>query len=131
MNLNKLIPVSLGITFIALFLLITTSCRHDDDISQLPDVCFETEILPVFKTNCAISGCHGSGGNAGGLNLSSYQGIMQGVTAGNANKSHVYRVLSNVWSVESMMPPDRPLSEENRSKIKVWIEQGAKNTSCP
>ena len=129
MKFTKVIPLSLGIALASLLLAFNSSCRHDDDISQLPDVCFQTEILPIFKSNCALSGCHGGGGH--GPSLSSYAGIMEGVTPGKPEKSRVYRVLSNVWSVESMMPPDRPLSEENRSKIRVWIEQGAKDTTCP
>ncbi|MCB8995556.1 MAG: hypothetical protein H6538_08105 [Bacteroidales bacterium] len=126
--------ITLRIRFIY-FLLVSsamlfTSCRHNDDISQLPEVCFTTDVLPIFQSGCAISGCH-DGSGAGGLNLSSYNGIMQGVTPGDAMKSRVYTVLSNVWNPEGFMPPDRPLSLENRSKIKVWIEQGALETTCP
>ena len=105
------------------------SCRHDDDLSQYPVVCFESDILPIFQTGCAISGCHD------GLNesydLSSYNGIKMGVTPGDPMKSSAYTVLSKIWSPESFMPPDRPLSLENRSRIKVWIEQGALETTCP
>ncbi len=117
---------------ITLFLLLLAgSCKHDDDMSQLPEICFESDVLPIFQTGCAISGCHNATSASGGLNLSSYEGIMRGVTPGNAMKSKVYTVLSNIWSPESFMPPDRPLSLENRSAIKVWIEQGANETTCP
>jgi hypothetical protein len=29
------------------------------------------------------------------------------------------------------MPPKQPLSLENRTLIRVWIEQGAAETTCP
>jgi hypothetical protein len=103
-----------------------SSCRHDDDIGSLDTICFQTEILPIFQTSCATSGCHDSGE----LNLSDYSGIRGAVTPGSPEKSEIYKAMVNIWSPE-MMPPDRPLSLENRTKIKVWIEQGANETKCP
>jgi hypothetical protein len=29
------------------------------------------------------------------------------------------------------MPPDEPLSKDNRTIIRLWIEQGAPATDCP
>lgn len=119
---------SLKIIFLnAILISALISCRHEDDISALPEVCFESDVLPIFQNSCAISGCHDGSGE---FNLGSYNAIVEHVSPGNPQKSKVYTVLSNVWSVESMMPPDQPLSIENRAKIKIWIEQGAKNTSC-
>jgi hypothetical protein len=131
MNLSKVfIPGLCLVVFTGFFIAGVSSCSHKDDITALPEICFTNDILPIFQTSCTISGCHGSSGGEG-LDLTNYIGIMQGVTAGDANNSKVYKALSNVWSVEGMMPPDRPISLQNRSKIKVWIEQGAKETACP
>jgi hypothetical protein len=113
-----------------LFIAVISSCRHNDDITGIPEICFVGEILPIFQSNCTMSGCHSSSGGEG-LDLTTYDGIMQGVSAGNAMQSRVYTALISVWAAEGMMPPDRPMSIQNRSKIKVWIEQGAKNTTCP
>jgi hypothetical protein len=130
MNLSRLFVPGLSMIFIGGMIIAgISSCRHQDDMSLITtDVCFDIDILPIFQTGCAISGCHD--GSVERLNLDSYSGIMEGVQPGDANKSKVYTVLSNVWSIESMMPPDRPLSLENRTKIKIWIEKGAKST-CP
>jgi hypothetical protein len=132
MNLSRLfIPGLSLILFSGLFVAGISSCRHNDDISGIPEICFEGEILPIFQSNCTMSGCHSSSGE--GMDLTTYTGIMQGVSAGNAMQSRVYTALTKVWSGEGMMPPDRPVSLQNRSKIKVWIEQGAKQTTaaCP
>ena len=105
------------------------SCRHDSNqIDFLQEVCFETDILPIFQTSCAISGCHSQGGES--YSFTSYQGIMDAVTPGDPAKSPAYISLTKIWSVEGMMPPSQPLSEYNRTLIRVWIQQGAKNTAC-
>jgi hypothetical protein len=128
MNLSRLFVPGLSLLFFSgVFIAGVASCRHNDDITNLSPVCFDADILPIFQTNCAISGCHDGGGE---VNLSTYNGIMNGITAGSASKSRYYTVMTNPWSLE-MMPPDRPVSLENRTKIKVWIEQGAKPTTCP
>lgn len=113
------------ITAIAWF----TSCRHDADISNLPEMCFERDVLPIFSNSCAISNCHdGTGGEAMGLN--SYAQIMNTVTPFNADKSQCYKAITSTWG-EGRMPPDQPLSQEKRAIIRLWIEQGANETTCP
>ncbi len=37
---------------------------------------YTTQIQPVFDTSCNFTACHG--GNAGGLNLTSYDNLMKG-----------------------------------------------------
>lgn len=106
------------------------SCRHETDgLDELPKICFQTQVLPIFQSSCGISGCHDESTAEAGYVLRDYAGIMKGVNAGNPDKSEVYSVLINLWSDE-MMPPNQPLSIENRSIIRLWIEQGAKNNSC-
>jgi len=127
MNASRLfVPGLIFIFFGGAVIAGISSCRHSDDIESLDEICFESDILPIFQNSCATSGCH----DGGELNLSAYTGIRSGVTPGNANKSEIYNAITNTWSLE-MMPPDRPLSLENRTKIKLWIEQGANETTCP
>jgi hypothetical protein len=104
-----------------------TSCRHDSDIMGLPDVCFETEVLPVFLNNCTISGCHS--GSSEGMNLTDYTSIMRGVTPGKPYSSQIYKAITSTFG-EGQMPPGQPLTLENRTLIMVWIEQGALNKAC-
>jgi hypothetical protein len=72
-----------------------------------------------------MNGCH-SGGSE--FSLTSYDQIVRNVVPGNAMKSEIYKVISSSWGIQRM-PPDQPLSIDNRSTIRLWIEQGARN--CP
>ena len=106
-----------------------SSCRHDAIIpSTITQVCFDSEVLPIFENNCDISGCHtGTRGSRSAFN--SYTNISSGVVAGNPNSSRLYQAIIGK-SGEGLMPPNNPLSIENRTIIRVWIEQGAKQTNC-
>jgi len=120
-------PFLLCIVAIGFFIGGLSACRHDDDISDLPEICFETDILPIFQNSCAVSGCHDGTVE---MNLTTYSNIIEHIEPGDASKSKLYTVMTNTWSPE-MMPPDRPVSLQNRTKIKLWIEQGALETTCP
>jgi hypothetical protein len=52
---------------------------------------------------------------------------MKSVTAGNADKSEAYQAITSAFE---SMPPDNPLPINKRTIIRLWIEQGAKETSC-
>jgi hypothetical protein len=55
---------------------------------------------------------------------------MRGIKAGDPNDSEIYKAITKT-SGEDKMPPDQPLSADNRTLIRLWIEQGAKETTCP
>jgi hypothetical protein len=61
--------------------------------------------------------------------LNSYASIMSNISPGNPDASELYKVIISKWGV-NRMPPNQPLSMENRTKIRVWIEQGANETVC-
>jgi hypothetical protein len=92
-------------------------------------VCFETQIKPILQTSCGMAGCHGPGGDAESFSPDSYQSIMSIVQPGSAAKSTLYQVITSV-NGGNMMPPNQPLTKEQRTLIMIWIEQGAKST-CP
>jgi hypothetical protein len=104
-----------------------TSCTHKADISGYPDVCFDTEVLPIFTNSCAISGCHTGNGEA--MPLTRYTEISRGVVAGNPEASKIYKAITSTWG-ENKMPPSQPLSADNRTIIRLWIEQGANEVKC-
>jgi hypothetical protein len=106
----------------------TTSCTHVANIVNIPEVCFTSDILPIFTSNCAISGCHDGGGQESHFSLSSYSNIIKDIVPGNPDGSKLYQVIISKWG--NLMPPDKPLTLDNRRKIRVWIEQGAKETVC-
>jgi hypothetical protein len=98
-----------------------TGCKHDNaDLSGLPKVCFN-EVSAVYS-NCTR--CH-SGGEQ---DFSSYEGIMRGITPFEPLKSEYYTVLVSEWM--EIMPPDKPLSQDQRMLVRLWIEQGADSTTC-
>ena len=122
-----------GVSVILIFFLLlpgTYSCEHNSKlVEKLPDVCFDTEILPIFRSSCGVSGCHNEQTAADGYIFTTYENIVSAVKPGEPEESPAYTSLINFRS-EKMMPPDRPLSKQNRMIIRVWIEQGAAETIC-
>lgn len=116
------ISAIVAVTFIIFF-----SCKHEPDISGFPEICFTGEVLPVFINNCAMQGCHDGGGESE-MQLNNYSDISRHVTPGKPDGSRLYQSITAKWS--NRMPPDQPLSAENRTLIRVWIEQGAALTTC-
>lgn len=102
-------------------------CSHEPDLSEFPEVCFTRDVLPVFLNNCTMTGCHDGTGESD-MSFRNYNEIVDGITPGNADKSEIYKSLIDKWG--ERMPPDKPLSVENRTKIRLWIEQGAIETTC-
>lgn len=110
--------------------LLTLSCSHESDmLDSFAEVCFESDVLPVFQNSCGISGCH-DGNEEANYILTSFDGIRNSVVAGDPDASPSYLALTLKGS-EGMMPPGQPLSQTNRTLIRLWIYQGANNTVCP
>lgn len=110
--------------------IIISSCSHSTEgLSAIDTICFESDVLPIFQTNCAISGCHD--GSTEEIKYVDYESIMETVTPNDAKDSKAYKSITDTWSEEFMPPlPRQPLSKEQRTLIYLWIEQGAKNISC-
>jgi len=96
------------------------SCTHKTDIT-VPEICFK-DVSAIIGSNCAIQNCHDGTGEA--MPLITYTDIHNAVSPYNPDKSQLYKAITTVWG-EKKMPPDQPLSEESRSIIRFWIEQGA------
>ncbi len=129
-------PTLIKNTFLSVILLTPilflslSSCTHDPvGIGELDTVCFETEVLPLLQTSCGMTGCHGSGSEAEGFDVSNHQTILQAVNPGDPRSSKLYKVITDI-NGENMMPPDRALSLNQRTTIQVWIAQGANETQC-
>lgn len=90
-------------------------------------VCFSSEVLPLFQSYCAQSGCHNSVSRKEGVITDSYANIMKGISANKPNSSKYYTVITN-----GSMPPNgsAKLSTAQVEIIKKWINEGAKNTTC-
>lgn len=123
------IYLSLGLIFVLTTLSWVSSCTHDATLTEMPEVCFEGDILPIFNNSCALAGCHDGQGESD-LILNSYLSISHAVVPGDPYTSKVYESIIATMG-EKRMPPDQPLSLDNRTLIRIWIEQGAKLTVCP
>ncbi len=120
-SLQRFIPL-------ILFALIQMQCRHDGlNAGTLKTVCYDTEIAPIFLNKCAT--CHSQGENKGGLALNDYSSILESVKPFDAQNSKSYKAITGKGFAQ-LMPPNGALSENERILIRVWIDQGAKNTVC-
>lgn len=61
--------------------------------------------------------------------LNNYDDIIQYIVPGNPDASTLYQAIISKW--DNLMPPNQPLTKDNRTVIRVWIEQGAGHTVCP
>ena len=120
--LSALLTIGLGSV-----IFLVNSCQNEGTpLEKLPLICFESQVLPIFQNNCAVSGCHDSGGESG-YDLSYAKGIQDAVVAGNPDKSPAYHAMTSTFK---LMPPHNPLPESKRAIIRLWIEQGANKTTC-
>lgn len=105
------------------------ACAAEEQVS------FSDDILPLFKWRCA--GCHQPGGEGfqkSGLDLTSYAGVMKGTKFGpmviprDPESSNLMLLLDWRASPALRMPHGKKqLSSCDRTTIRTWIRQGAKD----
>jgi len=90
-------------------------------------VSFQQDLLPLFQSVCKH--CHGG---AGGLELDTYQQLMNGgdsgpvVIAGDPDGSLLVKRLEG--TIKPQMPADRAaLSDNEILTVRLWIQEGAQN----
>jgi hypothetical protein len=113
------------IPFLVCLFLCVTTCTKD---IYAPSACFSENILPIFISNCTMSGCHNSYDREGGYDLSNYEGIRQGVNPKHPLLSEIYKTIKG----KNPSMPQKPypnLSRKDVSLIKLWINAGARNTT--
>lgn len=125
------------VTTIVLFAAFILACKHQiidpggggGGNNDTP-VCFEADILPIFQSNCAKSGCHDASTAENGYVFDSYNNIVKkGIKPGNAEDSKVYKVM--IATDDDRMPPDGypPLTKAQTDLVAQWINEGAQNTT--
>ncbi len=102
------------------------SCKHEPDLSGIPEISFANDIQAIISGNCAMNGCHANDAQSE-FPLTSYNDVMNHgeVKPGNAHDSKIYEVL--LENGDDKMPPNGNLTEIQIKKIYLWIEQGAKD----
>lgn len=94
-------------------------------------VYFEQDILPIFNSSCALSGCHDVDTAEKGVVLSSYEKLIASdiVVPFDLAESKLFKVISED-DVDDVMPPSGRLDNELIVLISKWILQGADTLSC-
>ncbi|MBL0050857.1 MAG: hypothetical protein IPP29_04665 [Bacteroidetes bacterium] len=77
---------------------------------------YKTTIRPIIIANCAIQGCHVTGGQSPHLN--SYTTIYGG-------RNDIKFKINLPSNNSNIMPPSGPLSAADLTKINNWIDSGA------
>ena len=115
----------------ALFLLVLSGCATE------PLVGFQSDISPLLQKKCQQ--CHvppnGPGYIKTGLNMASYDTLMQGtlfgtvILPGDSKRSVLNKLAEGrAGSLESMPHGDaRKLTAEEVKLLKLWVNQGALN----
>jgi len=129
MNFKRFRGISaFGFLGLGFLFLLNISCKHDGvPADQMPKICFTEQVLPIFQNSCATSGCHDGLKGESRLVLTNYSGIMRSITPGSASKSKAYQAITSTFQ---LMPPNNALSTNKRTLIRLWIEQGALETTC-
>ncbi len=130
MKRKHIIIGSVVITFVALIIFFGLKREKQRRLNflQLNTVCFEKDILPVFRNNCGVIGCHDLQSASGSYIFVDYNTIIRNVVPFKPEKSIVYK--SIYGKGVSSMPPGQELTENEKLLITVWIGQGAGNTVC-
>jgi len=118
------------IASLCLFPLLMTACGGE------PAVSFSQDVQPIINQHCIE--CHEVGGKgevASGLNLTSYEDVMKGtsagpmVIAGDVEGSNLLVLIEGRADPSISMPhgDNEPVPKEDIQTIRTWIGQGAKN----
>ena len=137
--MNCMKKSSAGLVLLICIFTLLISCKHEVpvDPNNPPgggtdsSVCFENDILPIFLSNCAKSGCHDAATKEKGYQLDTYSNIVaNGINAGNAGTSKIYEAITEDNADKIMpRPPNAPLTTAQKALIAKWINEGAKNTT--
>ncbi len=135
---NKLSTLALTAASLLALSLGSIAAEKKMDASKLPPaatktgVTYSTDIQPIFEKSCFK--CHGSEKQKGKLRLDSLEAVLKGgedgkiLEAGSSAKSPMVFAVARVDEDEAMPPADKgkPLTKEQVSLIRAWIDQGAK-----
>src|SRR6188768_2178943 len=79
---------------------------NDDNVDTA--LCFERDILPIFISNCAVSGCHDAATRQEGYEFTSYATITaKKFEPGDPEDTELYEKITEHDADERMPPPPR------------------------
>ena len=96
-------------------------------------VYFKYDVLPIFVSNCAFSGCHDAASAEDGVILTNYADAVAtaDVEPFDLGDSELYEVITEDDPDKRMPPPPAaPLTQAQIQVISAWILQGAQDLDC-
>lgn len=99
-------------------------------------ICFQSDILPIFQSNCAKSGCHNAASNEKGYILDTYDNLFKkdsrfepnNIKVNYPEDSKLFQVLFETGNKKMPPPPNPDLTTVQKNLIARWIREGALNT---
>lgn len=135
-EVKKIIIIALAIlAILAMVVVFISGCRKDITV-KIPvkapaitrTVSFLKDLVPIFKTSCAMSGCHTGGGRAPDLSADkAYKELIDGkfIDKSNPENSILFKRLTG--KLTPVMPIGAPINPSNlNALVLAWIKQGAK-----
>ncbi|MEP6794612.1 MAG: c-type cytochrome domain-containing protein [Saprospiraceae bacterium] len=96
-------------------------------------VYFTKDILPLFISTCAKSGCHDAISHKEGIVMDNFQNVIGSriIKAFDANNSKLIESIKATGGEDRMPPsPAQRFSTDQITLISKWITQGAKDLTC-
>jgi len=112
--------------FLLSICLLLFSCEdYGNPVSLNQNLSNYSNVKTIIDLNCL--GCHNSEISLGGLNLSTYENIINSgsVISGDALNSNLINRITRFEGDGLLMPPTNKLSQENIDIIIEWINNGA------
>lgn len=124
---------------LALVAFLFAGCQREvldnSTLVEVEGVSFSAEVQPIFANSCGGSGCHLGNDQTSGVNLSTYERIINSigegyngpiVIAGDGANSPIIDKLGSRPRLGSRMPDGgAALSSTQISLIRTWIDEGA------
>lgn len=120
--------------FAAILVIVISGCYKTTTVvinpgSQITtQLSFATDIIPIFQSSCALSGCHTPGGHAPDLSKdNAYQSLTSGgyIKANDPDNSVIMAWLTGKKT--PVMPLGSGPDKDINAKVYAWINQGAQN----
>ena len=95
------------------------------------EIKFTRDVAPILVKRCIV--CHGERTNLGGWRANTYQFLrkpgvsgLPAVTPGRPERSRIFQLITEKQLSNRMPKGDEPLSKSEISRIRSWIQAGAK-----
>lgn len=139
--------IVLFILFFLASVVLLKGCKHDPvapvdqnggngngngDTCDVEIIYFQNDVLPLFISNCAQSGCHDVATASDGIVLDSYSSIINSdiIEPFDAGDSEIMEVITKNDDDRMPPPPADPLSATQITLLRDWINQGTENIVC-